>query len=59
MFLIKMFEAVTFLLDNIYIRFGTYLYRHVVGTPMGTNCDLFVVDFFFFFFFFCCERDFM
>ena len=28
----------TFLLDNIFIRFGTKLYRQVVGIPMGTNC---------------------
>ena len=24
--------------DNIYIRFGTKLYRQIVGIPMGTNC---------------------
>ena len=28
----------TFLLDNICIRFGTKLNRQIVGTPMGTNC---------------------
>ena len=28
-------DAMTFLLDNIYIRFGTKLYRQVVGIPMG------------------------
>ena len=28
----------TFLLDNIYIRFGTKLFRQIVGIPMGTNC---------------------
>ena len=26
-------DALTFLLDNIFIRFGTKLYRHVVGFP--------------------------
>ena len=31
-------DALTFLLDNIFIRFGTKLYRQVVGNPMGTNC---------------------
>ena len=31
-------DALTFLLDNIFIRFGTKLYRQVVGIPMGTNC---------------------
>ena len=33
-------EAVTFLLDNIYIRFGSYLYRNIMGIPMGTYCAL-------------------
>ena len=45
----------TFLLDNIFIRFGTKLYRQVVGIPMGTNCDSLVADLFLF----CYERDFM
>ena len=31
-------EALLYLLDNIYIRFGTKLYRQIVGIPMGTNC---------------------
>ena len=31
-------DALTFLLDNSFIRFGTKLYRQVVGIPMGTNC---------------------
>ena len=31
-------EALIYLLDNIYIRFGTKLYRQIVGIPMGTNC---------------------
>ena len=31
-------DALSFLLDNIYIRFGTKLYRQIVGIPMGTNC---------------------
>ena len=30
-------DALTFLLDIIFIRFGTKLYRQVVGIPMGTN----------------------
>ena len=43
------------LLDNIFIRFGTKLYRQVVGISMGTNCAPLVADLFLF----CCERDFM
>ena len=50
-----MCEALTFLLDNIYIRFGSKLYRQIVGIPMGTNCALLVADLFLF----CYERDFM
>ena len=30
-------DALSFLLDNIYIRFSTKLYRQIVGIPMGTN----------------------
>ena len=48
-------EALTFLLDNIYIRFGYKLYRQSVGIPMGTNCAPLVADLFLF----CYERDFM
>ena len=50
-----MCEARTFLLDNIYIRFGSELYRQIVGIPMGTNCAPLVADLFLF----CYERDFM
>ena len=48
-------EALTFLLDNIYIRFGSKLYRQIVGIPMGTSCAPLVADLFLF----CYERDFM
>ena len=30
-------DALSFLFDNIYIRFGTKLYRQIVGIPMGTK----------------------
>ena len=48
-------EALIYLLDNIYIRFGTKLYRQIVGISMGTNCAPLVADLFLF----CYERDFM
>ena len=32
-------EALKYLLDNIYIRFGTKLYRQIVGIQMGTHGD--------------------
>ena len=48
-------DALTFLLDNIFIRFGTKLCRQVLGISMGTNCAPLVADLFLF----CYERDFM
>ena len=48
-------DALTFLLDNIFIRFGTKTYRQVVGIPMGTNCAPLVA----YLFLFCYERGFM
>ena len=44
----NMFEALTYLLVNIFSRFGTTLYRQIVGIPMGTNCaplmaELFII----------------
>ena len=48
-------DALSFLLDNIYIRFGTKSYRQIVGILMGTNCAPPVADLFLF----CYERDFM
>ena len=50
-----MCETLIYLLDNIYIRFGTKLYRQIVGIPMGINCAPLVADLFL-----CCyEIDFM
>ena len=51
----KVCDALTFVLDNIYIRFGTKLFRQIVYIPMGTNCAPLVADLFLF----CYERDFM
>ena len=48
-------DALTFLLDNIYIRFGSKLHRQVVEIPMGPNCTLLVADLVLF----CYEREFM
>ena len=50
-----MCEALIYLFDNIYIRFGTKLYRQIVGIPMGTNSAPLVADLFLF----CYERNFM
>ena len=51
----KMCDALHYLLDNIFIRFGSKLYRQIVCIPMGTNCAPLVADLFLF----CYERDFM
>ena len=50
-----MCEALTFLLDNIYIIFGSTLYRQIVCIPMGTNCAPLVA----YLFLFCYEKDFI
>ena len=49
----KMCDALHYLLDNIFIRFGSKLYRQIVGIPMGTNFAPLVADLFLF----CYERD--
>ena len=51
----KVCEALTFLLDNIFIRFSSKLYRQIEGVPMGTDCAPLVADLFLF----CFEKDFM
>ena len=50
----NMCEDLTYLLDNVFIRFGTKLYRQIVGIPMGTNCAPPIA----YLFLFCYERDF-
>ena len=51
----KVCDALVYILDNIFIRFGTKLYRQTIGIPMGTNCAPLVADLFLFWY----ERDFM
>ena len=45
----------TFQMTLVFIRFGSKLYRQIVGIPIGTNCAPLVADLFMF----CYERDFM
>ena len=54
-FRVKTCEALIYIFDNICIRFGSKLYRQIVGIPMGTNCAPLVADLFLF----CYERDFI
>ena len=42
------YRALAYLLDSIFIRFGTKLYRQTIGIPMGTNCTPLVADLFLF-----------
>ena len=51
----KMCDALNYLLNNIFIRFSSKLYRQIVGIPMGTNCAPLIADMFLI----CYERDFM
>ena len=44
-------DALSYLLDNIYIRFGTKLYKQIFGIPMRPPRCRFIL--------YCCERDFM
>ena len=48
-------EVLIYLLDNTYTKFGTKLYRQIVGIPVGTNYAPLLADLFLF----CYERDFM
>ena len=51
----KMCDSLHYLLDNIFIRFASKLYRQLVGIPMSTICTPLVADLFLF----CYKRDFM
>ena len=51
----KVCDALHYLLDNIFIRFGSKLYIQIVGIPMSTNYAPLVANLFLF----CYERNFM
>ena len=48
-------KSLSFIQDNIYVRFGDAVYRQVIGIPMGTKCAPLVADLFLYGY----ERDFM
>ena len=50
-----MCDALHYGLDNIFIWFGSKLYRQIVGIQMGTYCAPLIA----YLFLFCYERDFM
>ena len=51
----KVCDALHYLLDNLFIRFGSKLFRRIVGIPMGTDCAPLVADLLLF----CYESGFM
>ena len=51
----KICDALHYLLENIFIRFGSILYGLIVGIDICTDCAPLVADLFLF----CHERDFM
>ena len=51
----KLCEALTFLMENIYVQFDGMIYQQIVGIPMGTTCAPLIADLFVY----CYERDFM
>ena len=51
----KVCDALVYLLDRIFIRFGAKLYRQTFGIPMGTYCAPLAANLFLFWY----ERDFM
>ena len=42
-----MCDTLHYLLENIFIRFGSKLFRQIEGIPMEINCALLVADSFF------------
>ena len=54
-FVLSIFEWPFYTGLTVFIRFGSKLYRQIVGTPMGTNCAPLCEDLFLF----CYERYFM
>ena len=51
----KMCDALHYILENVFIRFGSKLYRFFLGIQMGTNCTPLVADLVLL----CFERDFV
>ena len=40
----KIIEAISFLVDNTFVRFAGRLWHQIVGIPMGTNCAGFLAN---------------
>ena len=42
----QIFRMVEFLIDNIFVKFGRCLFRHVIGIPVGRDCAPLLADLF-------------
>ena len=51
----ELYEAFTFLIENIYVQFEGMVYQQIVGIPRGPNCAPLIA----YMFLFCYERYFM
>ena len=51
----ELYEAFTFLMENISVQFDGMVYQQIVGIPIGTNCAPLIADLRLY----CYERDFM
>jgi hypothetical protein len=40
----KIIEAISFLVDNTYVRFAGTIWHQIIGIPMGTNCAGFLAN---------------
>ena len=47
----KVCDARHYLLDNLFIRFGSKLYTHIVDIPVGTNCAPLIAELLY-----CCNE---
>ena len=43
---VEVINMVHFIVDNIFVEFGGYIYQQIVGIPMGTNCAPLLADLF-------------
>ena len=43
---VEVINMVNFLVDNIFVELGAYIYQQIVGIPMGTNCAPLLADVF-------------
>ena len=41
-------KMIEFLINNMFVQFGGFLFHQVFGIPMGTRCALLLADFFFY-----------